>query len=99
MGLLALLTIVGTVGFMLTEELRVLDPLYMAVITLSTVGYQDVAPATRGVKVSVVAITRDGEPIRLTPEPHEVLRAGDQIVVVGGREEVEELTALATSRA
>jgi len=57
------------------------------------------ALADRGVKVSVVAIKRDGEPIRLTPDPDEVLRAGDQIVVVGGREEVEELTALATARA
>ena len=44
-GLLFGLTLVGTVGFMLSEDLGFLDALYMSVITLSTVGYQDVAPS------------------------------------------------------
>jgi voltage-gated potassium channel len=43
-GLLLLITILGALGFMWIEKLSFLDGLYMAVITLSTVGYQEVAP-------------------------------------------------------
>lgn len=43
---LALLTLLGTFGFMLTERLDFVDALYMTVITLSTVGYQDVGPVS-----------------------------------------------------
>lgn len=46
LGALVALTLAGTLGFMITEGLRFVDALYMAVITLSTVGYQEVAPAT-----------------------------------------------------
>lgn len=46
LGALGTLTLVGTLGFMWVEDLSFLDGLYMAVITLSTVGYQDVAPRT-----------------------------------------------------
>jgi voltage-gated potassium channel len=46
LGVLIALTLVGTLGFMLVEKLGFLDALYMAVITLSTVGYQEVAPTT-----------------------------------------------------
>jgi len=47
-GTLAVITAIGTAGFMWTEGLPLLDALYMAVITLSTVGYQEVAPASQG---------------------------------------------------
>lgn len=46
LGALFVLTLAGTVGFMLTENLRFIDALYMSVITLSTVGYQEVAPSS-----------------------------------------------------
>ena len=46
LGVLIALTLVGTLGFMLVEKLGFLDALYMAVITLSTVGYQEVAPSS-----------------------------------------------------
>lgn len=50
-----------------------------------------------GARVSVVALQHDGEPIRLTPEPDELLRAGDRVVVVGGREPVTRLAELASA--
>jgi hypothetical protein len=37
-GILALLTAVGTAGFVLLEHLRAADALYLTVTTLSTVG-------------------------------------------------------------
>lgn len=51
---LAGLTLLGTVGFMLVEGLRPLDALYMAVITLSTVGYQEVAPSSAAGRVFTI---------------------------------------------
>lgn len=53
-GLLFGLTLVGTVGFMLSEDLGFLDALYMSVITLSTVGYQDVAPSSMAGRVFTI---------------------------------------------
>lgn len=41
---LALVVFVGTVGFMLLERMGPLDALYMTIITLSTVGFGEVAP-------------------------------------------------------
>jgi voltage-gated potassium channel len=52
---LAGLTAAGTVGFMATEGLSLLDALYMAVITLSTVGFQEVAPASPGGRIFTIA--------------------------------------------
>lgn len=51
--------------------------------------------ADRGVHVAVVAIRRDGETIQLRPGPDDALRAGDHVVVVGDRENVRRLAALA----
>ncbi len=48
------LTLVGTVGFRITEGIGWLDALYMAVITLSTVGYQEVAPASLAGRVFTI---------------------------------------------
>jgi voltage-gated potassium channel len=42
-GLLAI-TAVGTIGYVIVEEMKWLDALYMTVITMSTVGYGEVAP-------------------------------------------------------
>lgn len=46
---LGFITVVGAFGFMWIEDLPFIDALYMAVITLSTVGYQEVSePSTAG---------------------------------------------------
>lgn len=53
-GALAALTVAGTLGFWWIEHVSLLDALYMAVITLSTVGYQEVAPATAAGRIYTV---------------------------------------------
>jgi voltage-gated potassium channel len=54
LGALATLTLTGTLGFWWIEDLSFLDALYMAVITLSTVGYQEVAPITQAGRIYTV---------------------------------------------
>ncbi|MGH0036551.1 MAG: potassium channel family protein [Myxococcota bacterium] len=52
---LGAITAIGTFGFMWIEDLSLVDALYMAVITLSTVGYQEVAPPSTAGRVFTVA--------------------------------------------
>ena len=52
--LLAALTVLGSIGFMITEGLGPLDAVYMAVITLSTVGYQEVGPVTTSGRIYTI---------------------------------------------
>ncbi|MBW2371639.1 MAG: potassium channel protein [Deltaproteobacteria bacterium] len=59
-ALLAILTVVGTLGFAWIEDLALVDALYMAVITLSTVGYQDVAPVTAAGRIYTVVFIMVG---------------------------------------
>lgn len=47
MGNLALLTVIGTAGFMAIESLPWDDALYLTVTTISTVGYGDLVPRTQ----------------------------------------------------
>jgi voltage-gated potassium channel len=51
--------------------------------------------AERGVRVSVVAIKRGEEALRLQPGPDEELRAGDRVVALGDRENLARLATLA----
>ncbi|ACY18028.1 potassium channel family protein [Haliangium ochraceum] len=56
-SVLAVLTIVGTSGFMFIEDLDLLEGLYMTVTTLSTVGYGEVhpfSPAGRGFATGLI---------------------------------------------
>ena len=53
--------------------------------------------AARGVKVSVVAIKRGDEALRLQPGPDDELCAGDRVVALGDRESLARLAALAES--
>jgi voltage-gated potassium channel len=48
-----------------------------------------------GVRVSVVAVQRPGERLRLSPGPDDVLVAGDRIVVVGDQDNLRRLAQLA----
>lgn len=59
------LTLVGTVGFRITEGIGWLDALYMAVITLSTVGYQEVAPASLAGRVFTIGFIVVGVSVAL----------------------------------
>lgn len=54
-GLVGLL-LFGTTGFWLLEGMMLLDALYMAVITLSTVGFGEVKPLTPGGKLFTIVL-------------------------------------------
>ena len=49
----------------------------------------------RGVRVSVVAIKRGSEPIRIGPGPDELLRGGDRVIAIGDRPNLARLADLA----
>jgi voltage-gated potassium channel len=51
--------------------------------------------SSHGIRVSVVAIKRGEAPILITPGPDDALRAGDRVVAVGDRENLNRLAALA----
>jgi voltage-gated potassium channel len=53
---LALITAIGTVGYVLVEGMDWLDAAYMTVITMSTVGYQEVQPLTVGGRLFTMAL-------------------------------------------
>lgn len=53
---LAGLLLFGTTGFWLLEGMKLLDALYMAVITLSTVGFGEVKPLTPGGKLFTIVL-------------------------------------------
>lgn len=55
LGLLAFDMLFGVLGFMWAEGLRLTDALYLAVVTVATVGYGDIAPVTAGGRVIAVA--------------------------------------------
>jgi voltage-gated potassium channel len=42
----------GTIGYMTIEHMYLLDALYMTVITISTVGYEEVKPLGEGGRIS-----------------------------------------------
>lgn len=52
--LLALLPLLGTVGFMVIEGWNAFDAFYMSIITLTTVGYEEVHPLSPAGRVFVV---------------------------------------------
>lgn len=51
--------------------------------------------AAHGVRVAVVAIKRGSEALQLQPLPEVAIRAGDRVVVVGDRENVDRMAELA----
>jgi voltage-gated potassium channel len=51
LALILLVTAAGVVGFVVIEGYGPLDALYMTVITISTVGYQEVKPLSPAGKV------------------------------------------------
>ncbi len=53
---LALITAVGTVGYVFVEGMDWLDAAYMTVITMSTVGYSEVQPLSVGGRLFTMAL-------------------------------------------
>lgn len=58
--LLALLLCGGTIGYMLIEELSLMDSFYMTVITISTVGFQEVHELSTAGRLFTVALIISG---------------------------------------
>ena len=53
---IALLTAVGTVGYILIDHMTAIDALYMTVITITTVGYREVAPLSTAGRVFTMGL-------------------------------------------
>ena len=54
-GMLAL-TVIGVVGFMAVADASPLDALYMTVVTISTVGYEEIVPLDQGGRIFTIAL-------------------------------------------
>ena len=59
-GILLLLTIAGTVGYVVVEGASVLDALYMTVITLSTVGFGEVVKLSTAGRIFTIVLILSG---------------------------------------
>ena len=55
-AIVGLLTLVGSAGYMLIERMSFIDALYMTVITITTVGYQEVKPLDTAGRLFTIAI-------------------------------------------
>jgi len=54
--LLGIAIVIGVVGFILIEHYNFLDALYMTVITVAAVGFQEVHPLSQGGKIFVIVL-------------------------------------------
>src|ERR1700736_6005810 len=55
-----LLTAAGTIGYMVIERMSALDALYMTIITISTVGYEEVKPLGTGGRIFTMGLIVTG---------------------------------------
>jgi voltage-gated potassium channel len=55
-----LLTAAGTIGYMVIENMSALDALYMTIITISTVGYEEVKPLGTGGRIFTMGLIVTG---------------------------------------
>lgn len=60
LGLLLLMTGIGVAGYMMLSGMSFLDALYMTAITLSTVGYREVAPLTPAAQLFTIGLIFTG---------------------------------------
>ena len=59
-SLVAVITLVGAVGYILIEHMSVLDAFYMSVITISTVGFQEVKPLSPAGRLFTIGLIVTG---------------------------------------
>jgi voltage-gated potassium channel len=59
------LVVIGTIGFMWLENWRLLDAVYMTVLTLATVGYQEVHPLSDSGRVFTIIFIMTGVSLAL----------------------------------
>ncbi|MBN2466642.1 MAG: two pore domain potassium channel family protein [Deltaproteobacteria bacterium] len=58
--LLAAVMLAGSIGFMITENLSLTDAVYFSIVTIATVGYGDIYPATAAGKIFAVILIVTG---------------------------------------
>ena len=56
MGVLLTLIVVGTVGYHIIEGWKIIDCLYMTIITITTVGFKEVEPLSQGGKIFTMGL-------------------------------------------
>jgi voltage-gated potassium channel len=59
-SLVALMTVIGATGYILIEHMSVLDAFYMSVITISTVGFQEVKPLSPAGRLFTIGLIGTG---------------------------------------
>jgi len=59
-SLVALMTMIGAAGYFLIEHMSVLDAFYMSVITISTVGFQEVKPLSPAGRLFTIGLIVTG---------------------------------------
>ncbi len=59
-SLVALMTLIGAAGYILIEHMSVLDAFYMSVITISTVGFQEVKPLSPAGRLFTIGLIVTG---------------------------------------
>jgi len=59
-SLVALMTVVGAVGYVMIEHMSVIDAFYMSVITISTVGFQEVKPLSTAGRLFTIGLIVTG---------------------------------------
>jgi voltage-gated potassium channel len=59
-SLVAVMTVIGAVGYMLIEHWSVLDAFYMSVITISTVGFGEVRPLSPAGRLFTIGLIVTG---------------------------------------
>ena len=89
-----LIILVGTLGYRLIEGWDLLDSLYMTVITLTTVGFNEVKPLTTPGRIFTIFLCLGGI-FTLFYAASEIIRA----VVSGEAPEVEERVTSPSTRA
>jgi len=83
---LTILTVGGTVGYVLIEGLSWLDALFMTAITISTVGYGEVAPLSHAGRIFTIGLIITGVGAGL------YLLSSMAEVVIGERPSLEKLS-------
>lgn len=89
--------VVGTAGYMIIEDLNFLESLYMTVITISTVGYREIAvkPTASGQIFTIVLIIMGlATVVYFTTSIVEVLLEGRLLDIMGRRKFLRELKEL-----
>ncbi len=60
LGLLVLISCIGVAGYMMLTDMSFMDAFYMTAITLSTVGYREVAPLTPAAQLFTIGLIFTG---------------------------------------